>query len=204
MEMGESCFGPINLISPGTILRAHGEPLDVPAFAEDGGEEAEIAARYVIGTDGVPYRVGMAAGNEFSDHQFERRNYLNLAGSKVRTCSLGPEVVIDPDFDSIPGEARIERGGVVIWSKTIATGEAEMCHNLRNIEHHHFKFPTHRRSGDVHVHFFGAHSLSFGDGVQMIDGDVMTIRFDGFGRPLCNPIRIARSPGEPIATLSLT
>src|ERR1039457_3342461 len=27
----------------GTILRAHGEPLDVPPYAEDGGEEAEIA-----------------------------------------------------------------------------------------------------------------------------------------------------------------
>ncbi len=27
----------------GTILRAHGEPLDVPAYAEDGGEEGEIA-----------------------------------------------------------------------------------------------------------------------------------------------------------------
>ena len=38
-----------------------------------------------IGPDGTPYRIGMAAGNEFSDHQFEKRNYLNLAGSKLRT-----------------------------------------------------------------------------------------------------------------------
>jgi len=187
----------------GTILRAHGEPLDVPAFAEDGGEEAEIAGLYVIGSDGAPYRVGMAVGNEFSDHQFEKRNYLNLAGSKVRTCSLGPEVVIDPRFDSIAGEARIERGGAVIWSKAIRTGEAEMCHSLANIEHHHFKFPAHRRPGDVHVHFFGAHSLSFGDGVQLIEGDVMAIRFDGFGRPLRNPIRVAKRTGEPIAAISL-
>jgi len=187
----------------GTILRAHGEPLDVPAFAEDGGEEAEIAGLYVIGSDGAPYRVGMAVGNEFSDHQFEKRNYLNLAGSKVRTCSLGPEVVIDPRFDSIAGEARIERGGAVIWSKAIRTGEAEMCHSLANIEHHHFKFPAHRRPGDVHVHFFGAHSLSFGDGVQLIEGDVMAIRFDGFGRPLRNPIRVAMRTGEPIAAISL-
>ena len=52
----------------------------------------------------------MAAGNEFSDHAFEKRNYLNLAGSKLRTCSIGPEIVIDPDFGSVPGEVRIERG----------------------------------------------------------------------------------------------
>ena len=40
----------------GTILRAHNEPLDVPAYAEDGGEEAEIAGVYVIGT-----RAGLTA-----------------------------------------------------------------------------------------------------------------------------------------------
>ena len=45
----------------------------------------------------------MAAGNEFSDHRFEKKNYLNLAGSKLRTCALGPELVVDPGFDSVPG-----------------------------------------------------------------------------------------------------
>lgn len=38
----------------GTILRTHGDLLDVPAFAEDGGEEAEIAGVYVIDDGGVP------------------------------------------------------------------------------------------------------------------------------------------------------
>ena len=66
-----------------------------------------------------------------------------------------------------------------------------MCHSLRNIEHHHFKFETHRRPGDVHVHFFGANCLSFGDGVQLADGDVMAISFAGFGRALRNPLRVA-------------
>ncbi len=53
----------------------------------------------------------MAAGNEFSDHRFERKNYLNLAGSKLRTCALGPELVVDPTFDSVPGRVAIERAG---------------------------------------------------------------------------------------------
>jgi len=193
----------------GAILRAHGEALEVPAYADDGGEEAEIAGLYVIGPDGTPHRVGMAAGNEFSDHQFEKRNYLNLAGSKVRTCALGPELVIDPKFDSVAGEARIERhqeGGEVgvVWSKPIRTGEAEMCHSLRNIEHHHFKFATHRRPGEVHVHYYGAHSLSFGEGVRLIDGDVMMIRWDGFGRALRNPVHVAGKKQSPVVATPMT
>jgi hypothetical protein len=183
----------------GTILRAHGQPLVVPDYAEDGGEEAEIAGVYIIDARGRPRRVGMAVGNEFSDHKFEKQNYLNLAGSKIRTCALGPELVMDPEFQSVPGRVAIERGGRELWSREIATGESQMCHSLRNIEHHHFKFETHRRPGDVHVHYFGANSLSFGDGVQLADADVMTISFAGFGRALRNPLRVAAGPAALIA-----
>ena len=59
----------------------------MPAFAEDGGEEAEITGVYFVGENGTPRRIGMAIGNEFSDHKFEKKNYLNLAGSKLRTCA---------------------------------------------------------------------------------------------------------------------
>jgi hypothetical protein len=187
----------------GTILRAHNEPLELPPFAEDGGEEAEVAGIYLIGPDGQPLRVGMANGNEFSDHKFEKRNYLNLAGSKIRTCSLGPELVINPDFRSVRGRVRIERAGSEHWSKDICTGEAEMCHSTANIEHHHFKFETHRRPGDVHVHYFGACSLSFGEGVQLADLDVMEVRFEGFGRPLRNPVHVAGGPESPVVVKEL-
>jgi hypothetical protein len=188
----------------GSMLRAHDEALDVPSYAEDGGEEAELAGVYVIDPEGCPRRIGLAAGNEFSDHRFERRNYLNLAGSKLRACSLGPELVLAPAFDAaIPGEVWIERAGTRVWWKRIASGEAEMSHSLRNIEHHHFKFEAHRRPGDVHVHYFGAHSLSFGEGVSLRDGDVMVVRFDGFGRALRNVVRIDSSPERPVEVDSL-
>jgi hypothetical protein len=59
------------------------------------------------------------------------------------------------------------------------------------MEHHHFKYETHRRPGDVHVHFFGAVSLSFGEGIRLATGDVMQIQFAGFGRPLRNPLKVA-------------
>ena len=187
----------------GAILRAHGEPLEVPPYAEDGGEEAEIAAIYVIGPEARPWRVGMTVGNEFSDHVFEKRNYLNLASSKLRTCAIGPELVVDPEFESVPGEVILERAGRVLWSREIRTGQAEMCHSLQNIEHHHFKFEQHRRPGDLHVHFLGADCLSFGEGIRLADGDMIEIRFEGFGRPLRNPVRICKTASLLISAVAL-
>jgi len=188
----------------GAMLRAPFAPLMVPPYAEDGGEEAELAGIYIVGDDCMPYRIGMAAGNEFSDHKFERRNYLNLAGSKLRMCSLGPELVVGAEFDAVAGEVRIERAGKTIWSNAVATGEQNMCHSLANLEHHHFKFEGHRQPGDVHVHFFGAHSLSFGDGIELRDGDLMEVRYDGIGRALRNPVRVeTKDAGRPVVVRSL-
>jgi len=187
----------------GTVLRAHGDALLVPGYAEDGGEEAEVAGVYVIDAMGRPHRIGMAAGNEFSDHKFEKRNYLNLAGSKLRTCALGPELAIDVDFGLVPGRVGIARAGHLIWEREIATGEREMCHSVANIEHHHFKFEAHRRPGDVHVHYYGAHSLSFADQVLLAEGDVMAIQFGNFGRPLLNPVTVAAPLREPVLVRSL-
>lgn len=187
----------------GTILRGHNEPLEIPAYAEDGGEEAEIAGVYVIDGDGNPYRVGFATGNEFSDHRFEKKNYLNLAGSKLRTCALGPELTIDAEFHSVAVQVSIERAGRELWSKVFHTGEAEMCHSLQNIEHHHFKFEGHRRAGDVHVHYFGTDALSFSDDIQVEEGDVMQVACEGFGRPLRNPVRIFSPPQHLVGVRTL-
>lgn len=172
----------------GSILQAPFGALPIPGFAEDGGEEAEVVAIYLIANDGVPWRIGMAVGNEFSDHVFERRNYLNLAASKLRMCSIGPELVIDAKFDDLPGSVRIQRNGESIWEKQIRTGESNMCHSLANLEHHHFKFPVHRQPGTIHIHFLGADGLSFGDGIRLESGDVSEIEFSRFGRALRNTI----------------
>jgi hypothetical protein len=180
----------------GLVLRTHGEPLTVHSFAEDGGEEPEIAGVYLIDAEGNPRRVGMAAGNEFSDHKTERRNYLYLAPSKLRECSIGPELIVDPQFDLVPGTVKIERAGEVVWSKEIGSGEQKMSHSLANMEHHHFRYPQHRRPGDVHIHFYGAGAFSFGAGVELQDGDVMEIAFEGYGRPLRNPVHIEPKPDK--------
>jgi hypothetical protein len=172
----------------GTILRAHGEPLDVPAHAEDGGEEPEIAGAYIIDATGTPRRAGLTMGNEFSDHVFERRNYLYLAASKLMSCAIGPELALEPEFQSVSGEVVVERKSTGLWRRELRSGEAVMSHSLANIEHHHFKHAAHRRPGDVHVHYFGADAFSFGEGITLQSGDVMQVQFAGFGRPLRTPV----------------
>ena len=174
----------------GTILRGHGEALEVPPFAGDGGEEPEIAGAYIIDPEGNPRRIGLTIGNEFSDHVTEKKNYLYLAPSKLRHCSLGPELIIQGDFNDVKGTVSIERSGEVMWTKQISTGEANMSHHVDNLEHHHFKYDAHRVPGDAHVYFFGADAFSYGDGLSLEDCDVMVVEWEGFGRPLRNPIRI--------------
>jgi len=172
----------------GSTVQAPFGSLPIPGHGEDGGEEAEVAAIYIVAADGTPWRVGMTAGNEFSDHVFERRNYLNLAASKLRMCSIGPELVVAPRFDDVSGNVRVLRDGQTIWKKQIRTGEQNMCHSLANLEHHHFKFAAHRQPGMVHIHFMGADCLSCSEGIHLESGDVTEIAFEGFGRPLRNTI----------------
>jgi hypothetical protein len=99
--------------------------------------------------------------------------------------------VIGESVDDIHGIVSVERAGEVVWSAQVATGETNMCHALENLEHHQFKYPEHRRPGDVHVHFFGADAFSFGAGVQLQDGDEMVVEWRGLGRALRNPVKLA-------------
>ena len=178
----------------GSILRAHGEELTLPAFGDDGGEEPEVAGAYLIAPDGTPYLVGLMTGNEFSDHVMERKNYLYLAPSKLRECAIGPELIVGEEFEEIDGKVSVERNGATLWSKEILTGQRNMSHSTANLEHHHFKYPAHRRPGDVHIHFFGADAFSFGAGVALQPGDVMVVDWPPLGRPLRNILRAEAKP----------
>ncbi|MDE4552162.1 GguC protein [Sinorhizobium meliloti] len=175
----------------GTTAVAPGEPLVSPSFAEDGGEEPEMAGIYVISDKGVPFRLGFAVANEFSDHKTERVNYLWLAHSKLRQASFGPEIRIGAAPEDIRGASRILRGGKVLWEKPFLSGEANMSHSFANLEYHHFKYGLFRAPGDIHVHMFGTATLSFGDGIRTEEGDVFEIEAKEFGLPLRNPLAIA-------------
>ncbi|MFF7707886.1 AraD1 family protein [Pseudomonas sp. NPDC007930] len=174
----------------GAIVVAPGADLPMPEFAEDGGEEPELAGLYVIADDGQPYRLGYALGNEFSDHVMEKRSYLYLAHSKLRACSYGPELRVGELPADLNGYSRIYRGGQLLWEKAFASGTANMCHSFDNLEFHHFKYDQFLRPGDVHVHFFGTATLSFAEGIKPQPGDRFEIALDEFGAPLANGIRV--------------
>jgi len=178
----------------GSIVSAPGATLPSPDFALDGGEEPEIVGLYVISADGRPYRLGFALGNEFSDHVTERQNYLYLAHSKLRPCAIGPEVLLGDLPRSLHGNSRIRRDGNVIWEKPFLTGEDNMCHNIANLEYHHFKYAQFLRPGDVHLHFFGTATVSIADGIQTREGDIFEISIPEFGMPLTN--RLGRRTTE--------
>ncbi len=163
--------------------------LESPAFAEDGGEEPEMAGIYVIGDDGAPYRLGYALANEFSDHVTEKQNYLWLAHSKLRPASLGVEILTGELPSDVRGTSRIWRGNEVIWEKPFISGEDNMSHSLDNLEHHHFKYALFRQPGDVHVHCFGTATASFADGVKTQDGDVFEITAEPYAYGLRNTLK---------------
>ncbi|WP_114749611.1 AraD1 family protein [Pleomorphovibrio marinus] len=166
-----------------------GHALVSPPFALDAGEEPELAGLYVIDPDGEPFRVGFAIGNEFSDHKMEKINYLYLAHSKLRASAYGPELLISELPDHLVGLSSIKRGNKVVWEKEFLTGNANMSHNIANLEHHHFKYDMFRQPGDVHVHYFGTSVASFADGIEVQDGDRFEISIPELGKPLVNPLK---------------
>ena len=185
-------------------LRAHGEPLSIPAFASGGSEEADLAAVYLVGPDGIPRRIGLTPGNEFADSAMAKHDVRLLSRAKLRTCSIGPELALDAEFQDVAGSVAIERNGTAIWSKEIRTGEKHTAFSLAQIEQHHFQFDAHRIPGDAHVHFLGGSVSSFGDGMVLEEGDQVVIQWEGFGRPLRNSIERERPETRtPAAVLPL-
>jgi hypothetical protein len=185
----------------GTQLVGPGQALTSPAFAQDGGEEPEIAGVYMINQNGDPRRLGFCLANEFSDHVIERGNYLWLAHSKLRNAALGPELLTGPLPADVRGSSRILRDGAVAWEQPFLSGEANMSHAIANLEHHHFKYDLFRRPGDVHVHFFGTATLSFSAGFQTKIGDVFEIEAAPFLYPARNTL--AQATDRPVTVHAL-
>lgn len=175
-----------------SVIRPNGD-IDLPDYAMDGGEEPEIIGFYLIGADGHPYRIGYALGNEYSDHIMERINYLYLAHSKLRQCAFGPELLLGELPASVTGNVSVIRKEQPIWSKAFSSGADHMIHSLANLEYHHFKYDLFRTPGDLHGHFFGTATLSFGDGLKIEEGDQFQIESATFGMPLRNTLKKRKS-----------
>jgi hypothetical protein len=179
----------------GDCVTGSGTPLVSPAFAQDAGEEPEIAGVYLIGRNGSPLRLGFCLSNDFSDHVTERANYLWLSHSKLRPVSLGPELLTGTLPEDVRGKIKILRDNIAIWEKAFLSGEANMSHSIANLERHHFKYEIFRNPGDVHVHLFGTATFSFSSGLKTLPGDVFEIEASPFRWPLRNELRLAE-PSE--------
>lgn len=174
----------------GNSVIAPGKPFPLPDFALDAGEEPELVGLYVIDQEGCPRRLGFAVGNEFSDHVTERKNYLYQAHSKLRYCSFGPELLVGTLPSHLVGMTRIRRNQRVIWEQEFLTGQDNMCHEIENLEYHHFKYDQLLRPGDVHVYYLGAANLSFASSVRTQPGDTFEISIPDFGEPLVNGLEM--------------
>ncbi len=179
----------------GTCVVAPGEALPLPAFAFAGAEEAEIVGLYLIDDDGHPRRIGYALGNEFSDHVTEAQNYLYTQHSKLRACSIGPELLLGDLPPDVRGKSRVLHDGQVIWEDDFLSGEDNMSHSIANLEHYHFRYDMFRRPGDLHAYFFGAAVLSYSAGVRPVPGDEFEIEAPIFGKPLRNRMELAPDDG---------
>jgi len=183
----------------GTCVLAPGDPIPLPAFALAGAEEAEIVGLYLVGPDGQPYRIGYTLGNEFSDHITEAQNYLYTQHSKLRACSIGPELLIGDLPDDVRGKSRIMREGKVLWEEDFLSGERNMSHSVANLEHYHFRYSMFRRPGDLHAYFFGAAVMSYASGIKTQVGDVFEIEAEVFGKTLRN--KMVAVPDEGLVTV---
>ena len=128
-------------------------------------------------------------------------NYLYLAHSKLRHCAIGPELLPGELPRDIKGISRIIRGGEVAWEKEFLSGEDNMSHSIANLEYHHFKYDAFLRPGDIHVHFFGTATLSFGDGFKTQEGDVFEIEAPEFGMPLRNRLIVKPAHRQQVKAL---
>ena len=98
------------------------------------------------------------------------------------------------------GHSRILRDGTVIWEQEFLSGETHMSHSIANLEHFHFRYPMHRRAGDLHAYFFGAAVMSYASGVKTASGDEYEIQAQTFGKPLRN--RMVSVPDEGLVTVT--
>ncbi len=184
----------------GTEIVAPEAPMPLPGFALAGAEEPEVVGIYLVDQDGRPRRIGFTLGNEFSDHVTEAQNYLYTQHSKLRACSLGPELMIGDLPQDIRGHSRIIRDGKVLWQEDVLLGEANMSHSIANLEHFHFRYRMFRRPGDLHAYFMGAAVLSYGAGVKTKVGDTFEIDVPAFGQPLRNRMELV--PDEGLVTVT--
>lgn len=186
----------------GAFVTAPEAPLVSPPFAKDGGEEPEIAAIYVIGPDGTPYRLGFALGNEFRPHH--RARQLSVAGTHIPELQARfhrTRTVLPARCRSCRRHVqdRARRQGDL--AKALPVRRGRPCPTPSPISNTTISNQAFRHPGDVHVHFFGTATLSFSDGIATKEGDVFEIEAKPFAYALRNTL--ANAPAQSVTVKAL-
>jgi len=136
--------------------RAHGEPLPIPEHADDGGEEAEVAAVYVIGPGGKAlFGWGWPWATSFRITNTRRKITCTWAGSKLRMCSLGPELVVGGEFRNVAGGCGLNERGARYGPRILRVAKKHVPQS-EQYRAPSFQIEAHRHPGEVHVHYLGA------------------------------------------------
>ena len=133
------------------------------------------------------------------ESQVRENNYLPPCRIEAAHCALGPELAAIP-ISVRTGRAAIERAGASLGAR-LRQASAK-CVTVSRTSRPSFQVRRASRPGDVHGHYYGAHSLSFADEMLLAEGDVMAIQFGGFGRALRNPVKIESPMREPVVVRS--
>ncbi|TAK71991.1 MAG: hypothetical protein EPO11_10685 [Gammaproteobacteria bacterium] len=188
----------------GTILKTTADSLYVPPNAYSCTEEAEIVLIYVIDALSIPYRIGYTLGNDFSDPKMGKTNHAYFGQSKLRTCSIAPEIKVgEPPLELI-GNVIIKRNNEYVWRSQFVTGINNMLYSLEKIESLVFQHDQFLIPGMVHYLFLGADTTSYSHGIRLMDGDIIDISSSEFTFNLINHVNFAKNSIQKINIESLS
>ncbi|MES2407623.1 MAG: hypothetical protein V4528_09900 [Pseudomonadota bacterium] len=180
----------------GAILKTTKEPLNIPSYALSGVEEAELVLVYMVDNKKNPHYLGYSIGNEFSDTVLGKAHRHYFAQSKLRTCSVAPELILDEVPDTVGIEVNILRGTNTVWRAQLTTGTKEIIFTLSEIEKLVFQHPQFRQPGIVHYIYLGTYKTSYHDGICLQHGDVVQMQVKHFLWPLVNHLNREPDPDE--------
>jgi hypothetical protein len=171
----------------GSIAVAPGAPLIASQMTGGVAEAPALASIYVVGDDGLPFRVGFSVANMVAERAGATEwTGLNLH-PRPRSISFGPEILVGDLPSEVAGTARAQLASATLYERTFTAGEARLPAALDDLERHHFSYELFRRPGDVHIHLI---ELATSPARGEFDVDGFELEVPGFGLPLFNPWRV--------------
>jgi hypothetical protein len=182
----------------GSTLIGSGQPLPMPAFARGAAPSPGLAGLYVIAEDGAACQVGWALAHAVTDPVL--MSGPGAGHASMRPTGLGPELLIGELPLALAGVARVLRGKAVVAELPVPLGSEAMTRPYAELAREHFRYPTHRRPGDVHVHVFATGQPTPPQPTAQPE-DQFEFTVPAFGQPLRNRLTVAEMAAPTIRSL---